>query len=165
MHLQCSTPTTLLIGEKVERDRLNAVLIARRRSRGWLTAGATGQCSFSEVVIPAPLQVSLVLSKKLAQKPDYDAREFHVRRSTPRPVHCVRGWALDSFRARHQSLPRHRDFHPLRQPRSAAFSATYGGQRVSVHIRDGVVRGRVPRRAQALVLEWLDLHREALLED
>ena len=45
------------------------------------------------------------------------------------------------------------------------FHATYGGQRISVQIRDGVVQGRFPRRAQALVLEWLELHREALLED
>ena len=45
------------------------------------------------------------------------------------------------------------------------FHATYGGQRISVQIRDGVVHGRFPRRAQALVLEWLGLHREALLED
>ncbi len=45
------------------------------------------------------------------------------------------------------------------------FHATYGGQRISVRIHDGVVLGRFPRRAQALVLEWLVLHREALLED
>ena len=32
------------------------------------------------------------------------------------------------------------------------FHATYGGQRISVRIHDGVVLGRFPRRAQALVL-------------
>jgi len=45
------------------------------------------------------------------------------------------------------------------------FHATYGGQRISVHIRDGAVNGRFPRRAQAHVLEWLELNRDALLED
>lgn len=45
------------------------------------------------------------------------------------------------------------------------FHATYGGQRISVHIRDGAVKGRFPRRAQTLVLEWLALNRDALLED
>lgn len=41
----------------------------------------------------------------------------------------------------------------------------YRGQRITVHIRDGVVQGRFRRRALALVLKWLDLHREVLLED
>lgn len=45
------------------------------------------------------------------------------------------------------------------------FHATYGGQRISVDIRDGKVRGRFPPRAQTLVLEWLELHRAELLED
>jgi hypothetical protein len=35
------------------------------------------------------------------------------------------------------------------------FHATYGSHRISVGIRDGTVRGRFPRRAQAHVLEWL----------
>ena len=45
------------------------------------------------------------------------------------------------------------------------FHATYGSERISVYIRDGAVKGRFPRRAQAHVLEWLDLNRDALLED
>ena len=45
------------------------------------------------------------------------------------------------------------------------FHATYGGDRISVGIRDGKVRGRFPPRAQAHVLEWLELHRAELLED
>ena len=45
------------------------------------------------------------------------------------------------------------------------FHATYGGHRISVTIRDGNVKGRFPRRAQAHVLEWLELHRTELLED
>jgi hypothetical protein len=44
------------------------------------------------------------------------------------------------------------------------FHAVYGEYRMSVRIRDGVVRGRFPRRAQAHVLEWLALHRDELLE-
>lgn len=45
------------------------------------------------------------------------------------------------------------------------FHATYGEYEVAVGIRDGVVTGRFPKRALAHVLEWLDLHRDALLED
>jgi hypothetical protein len=45
------------------------------------------------------------------------------------------------------------------------FHAVYGEYRMSVTIRDGEVRGRFPRRAQAHVLEWLALHRDELLED
>ena len=45
------------------------------------------------------------------------------------------------------------------------FHATYGGQRISVTIRDGKVTGRFPPRARAHVLEWLELNREGLLED
>jgi hypothetical protein len=45
------------------------------------------------------------------------------------------------------------------------FHAVYGEFRISVGIRDDVVRGRFPPRAQAHVLEWLALHRDELLED
>jgi hypothetical protein len=45
------------------------------------------------------------------------------------------------------------------------FHATYGEFEISVTIRDGQVQGEFPRRAQALVLEWLALHRDALLAD
>jgi hypothetical protein len=45
------------------------------------------------------------------------------------------------------------------------FHAVYGEYEVTVGIRDGVVTGRFPRRALGHVLEWLELHREALLED
>jgi hypothetical protein len=33
---------------------------------------------------------------------------------------------------------------------------------MTVAIEDGTVTGRLPRRAQALVLEWLSLHRDEL---
>jgi hypothetical protein len=45
------------------------------------------------------------------------------------------------------------------------FHATYGDFEITVTIRDGQIRGEFPRRARALVLEWLTLHREELLVD
>ena len=32
-------------------------------------------------------------------------------------------------------------------------------------IKDGIVRGEMPRRALRLVYEWLDLHRDELMEN
>jgi len=45
------------------------------------------------------------------------------------------------------------------------FHATYGEYEVTVEIETGVVHGRFPKRALRLVLEWLDLHKEELIED
>ncbi len=45
------------------------------------------------------------------------------------------------------------------------FHATYGEFEITVTIRDGQVRGEFPKRARALVLEWLELHRSELLAD
>jgi hypothetical protein len=45
------------------------------------------------------------------------------------------------------------------------FHATYAEFEITVTIRDGQVTGQFPRRAQVLVLEWLTLHRSALLAD
>jgi hypothetical protein len=42
------------------------------------------------------------------------------------------------------------------------FHAVYGEHEMTVAIEDGTVTGRLPRRAQALVLEWLSLHRDEL---
>jgi hypothetical protein len=50
-------------------------------------------------------------------------------------------------------------------PHPPHFHATYGEFKMTVAIRDGTITGRFPRRAQAYVLEWLDLHRDELLED
>jgi hypothetical protein len=44
------------------------------------------------------------------------------------------------------------------------FHAVYGEYQVTVEIRTGVVRGEFPKRALRLVLEWLDLHADELLE-
>jgi len=45
------------------------------------------------------------------------------------------------------------------------FHAVYGEYQITVGIQSGVVSGDFPKRALELVLEWLDLHREAFLED
>lgn len=42
------------------------------------------------------------------------------------------------------------------------FHARYAGNEIQVGIRDGRVNGKFPARAQALVLEWWNLHRDDL---
>ncbi len=46
----------------------------------------------------------------------------------------------------------------------AHFHAWYGDYKIIVSIKDGVVKGEMPGRALRMILEWLDLHREELLE-
>ena len=50
--------------------------------------------------------------------------------------------------------------HPLPH-----FHARYGDYEIVVEIETGVVKGEFPKRALRAVLEWLDLHQVALLED
>ena len=45
------------------------------------------------------------------------------------------------------------------------FHAWYGEYKVIVSIKDGVVKGEMPGRALSMILEWLDLHRDELLEN
>ena len=46
------------------------------------------------------------------------------------------------------------------------FHALYGEHEALIDIRTlDVIRGSLPRRAQALVLEWVALHRTELMED
>lgn len=45
------------------------------------------------------------------------------------------------------------------------FHASYAGFEASVEIESGLIRGQLPGRAAALVHEWLDLHREELLDN
>ena len=45
------------------------------------------------------------------------------------------------------------------------FHAWYGDYKVIVTIKDGVVKGEMPGRAVKLILEWLELHREDLMEN
>ena len=47
----------------------------------------------------------------------------------------------------------------------AHFHAWYGDYKIIVNITDGVVKGEMPGRALRMVLEWLDLHRDELLEN
>lgn len=51
-------------------------------------------------------------------------------------------------------------YHDDHQP--PHFHARYAGEEIQVSIADGRVRGEMPRRARALVLEWWSLHREEL---
>ena len=44
------------------------------------------------------------------------------------------------------------------------FHAVYGEYQIIVEIQNGVVPGGFPKRALRLVLEWLDLHAQELLE-
>ncbi|MDX1507288.1 MAG: DUF4160 domain-containing protein [Woeseiaceae bacterium] len=46
------------------------------------------------------------------------------------------------------------------------FHARYGEFEIRVEIETGdVMSGEMPKRQEGLVLEWLDLHREELMED
>ena len=45
------------------------------------------------------------------------------------------------------------------------FHVKYGEYRAIVSIKDGTIKGNLPRRALNLVFEWLDLHREELLKN
>ena len=47
----------------------------------------------------------------------------------------------------------------------AHIHAVYGDYEISAEIESGTVRGRFPPRAQKLVLEWMDLHRQELLKN
>jgi hypothetical protein len=45
------------------------------------------------------------------------------------------------------------------------FHASYGDDEVLVEILTGAIEGRFPRRALALVMEWLDVNRDALIQN
>lgn len=45
------------------------------------------------------------------------------------------------------------------------FHAIYGEYEITVEIESGIINGRFPRRALKLVFEWLEMHREELLEN
>ena len=46
------------------------------------------------------------------------------------------------------------------------FHARYGEHELRVSISDGkIMSGEFPKRARQLVLEWLDLHRDELMQD
>lgn len=45
------------------------------------------------------------------------------------------------------------------------FHAVYGDYQITVDVETEVVHGDFPKRALRLVLEWLDLHKDELIED
>lgn len=45
------------------------------------------------------------------------------------------------------------------------FHAWYGDYKVIVNIQDGIVKGEMPGRALRMVLEWLEDHRQELMEN
>ena len=44
------------------------------------------------------------------------------------------------------------------------FHVWYGEYKVTVTIEDGIVTGKMPKRALKMVFEWLEMHREELFE-
>ena len=47
----------------------------------------------------------------------------------------------------------------------AHFHAQYGEHEVLISLNGVVMEGKIPRRALSMVLEWLTLHRDELLEN
>ena len=45
------------------------------------------------------------------------------------------------------------------------FHTKYGDFEATININDGVVNGKMPRRALKLIYEWLDLHQDDLREN
>ena len=44
------------------------------------------------------------------------------------------------------------------------FHVWYGEYQITVTIEDGIVTGKMPKRALKMVFEWLELHREELFK-
>ncbi len=45
------------------------------------------------------------------------------------------------------------------------FHVKYGDFEATINVDDGIMNGKMPRRAIRLIFEWLDLHKEELLEN
>ena len=45
------------------------------------------------------------------------------------------------------------------------FHAEYQDYKVTISIKEGIVEGQMPKRALKLIFEWLEIHKEALLEN
>ena len=41
----------------------------------------------------------------------------------------------------------------------------YQEYEATIQINDGIIQGKIPRTALKLIFEWLDLHKDELLED
>lgn len=71
-----------------------------------------------------------------------------------------------SVYADYKRILRHRDLDVLARSRLAAFPCFDAEYEALIDLRDfRVIRGSLPRRAMALVLEWAADHREELMED
>lgn len=47
----------------------------------------------------------------------------------------------------------------------AHFHAWYGDYKVIISIQDGVVKGEMPGRALKMIMEWMELHRDELMDN
>ena len=45
------------------------------------------------------------------------------------------------------------------------FHAEYQGYKAIISIEDGIVEGKMPKRALKLIFEWLEIHNEKLMEN
>lgn len=45
------------------------------------------------------------------------------------------------------------------------FHARYGTQEVTIEIQTGIVTGKMSRRALNMLFDWLDLHRDELMDN
>ena len=45
------------------------------------------------------------------------------------------------------------------------FHAEYGKYKISVEIRNGIVKGHFPKKQLRVVLDWHDVHKKELMED
>ena len=59
------------------------------------------------------------------------------------------------------------DYHPNEFCRSCPcpLSCVYNEYKVIISIKDGVVKGEMPGRALKMILEWLEQHKEELMEN
>ncbi len=58
-----------------------------------------------------------------------------------------------------------RIFMFFREHNPPHFHAKYQGYEAIFEIKDGTIRGEFPRRALKIVYEWMDLHKEELLDN
>jgi len=45
------------------------------------------------------------------------------------------------------------------------FHAEYQGFKVSISIESGIVEGKMPKRALSLIFEWLEIHKDELINN
>lgn len=45
------------------------------------------------------------------------------------------------------------------------FHAWYGDYKITVTIDDGIVDGKMPKRALKMIFEWMEIHKSELFED